>query len=72
MKHQAHGQYENEVEKPHVPSHGHQEGGMGLDSFKKEAAPIAYGQAGVEGCKSDMRKIEGQMKHYYWEGTSEY
>ena len=67
----AHGQYENEVEKPHVPKHGHQMSGMGLDSFKGEADPIAYGQAGSQ-YKEDNRKIEAQFKHYHWEGASEH
>jgi hypothetical protein len=71
-KKMAHGQYENEMERPAVPKHGHQESGMGCHDFKKEAAPIAYGQAGEEGCRSDYKKIEGQMKHYHWEGASEY
>jgi hypothetical protein len=64
--------YENEVEKPHVPRQGRQMPGMGVDDMKGEAMPIVYGQAGKEGCKSDMKKINGQMKHYHWEGSSEY
>lgn len=59
--------YENEVEKPSVPSEGRKEKGMGMKDFKGEADPIAYGQAGMSGCKSDERKISSQMKHYGWE-----
>jgi hypothetical protein len=68
----ATGRYENEVEKPKVASHGHQESGMGCADFKKEAMDIAYGQAGSGGCKSDSGKITSQMKHYDWESPSEY
>lgn len=64
--------YENEMEKPQVPKHGHQESGMGCHEFKKQAMDIAYGQSGSSGCKSDHKKIEGQMKHYDWESPSEY
>jgi hypothetical protein len=70
MKEKA--RYENEVEKPKVAKGGHQESGMGCHDFKKEAMDIAYGQAGMGGCKSDYRKIESQMKHYDWESPSEY
>lgn len=68
----ATGRYENEVEKPKVASHGHQESGMGCHEFKGQAMDIAYGQAGMGGCKSDNGKIMGQMKHYDWESPSEY
>lgn len=68
----GHGMYMNEVEMPSVPMHGHQEAGMGCHDFKGEAMNIAYGQAGESGCASDSKKIEGQMKHYHWEGSSEY
>lgn len=67
-----HGQYENEVEKPHIPMQGHQEKGMGCYDFKGEAADISYGQAGMAGCKSDMKKYEAQMKHYDWEAPNDY
>ena len=63
--------YRHEEEEPSMPMHGHQESGMGCDSFKGEAHPIAYGQAGMQ-YKEDNRKIEAQFKHYHWEGTSEY
>lgn len=72
MKSMKHASYKNEVDEPHVPAHGHQESGMGCHEFKKEAMDIAYGQAGMAGCKSDSKKIVGQMKHYHWEGPSEY
>lgn len=62
-----HGQYENEVEKPSLPQEGHLSKGMGCHDFKGEADPIAYGQAMGAGCKSDMRKISGQMKQYHWD-----
>ncbi len=64
--------YEHEVEKPKVPKGGHQESGMGVHDFKKEAMDIAYGQAGEAGCKSDAKKMSSQMKHYDWESPSEY
>lgn len=67
MKRKASGQYENEVEKPSVPSDGHMMDGMGVHDMKSEADPIAYGQAGMAGCKSDSTKIQGQMKHYGWD-----
>ena len=70
MKNSVH--YENEMERPKVPKGGHQEKGMGCHEFKGEAMDIAYGQAGEGGCKSDSKKIMGQMKHYDWEGPSEY
>lgn len=62
----------NETESPAVPKHGHQMHGLGLGDFKGEGADIAYGQAGKSGCKSDAKKIQSQMKHYGWEGSSEY
>ena len=62
----------HETESPSVPSHGHQESGLGCDDFKGEAMGIAYGQAGKEGCKSDMKKFSAQEKHYDWESPSEY
>lgn len=40
--------------------------GMGMHDFKGEAHPIAYGQAGEAGCKSDEKKIHGQFKDYHW------
>jgi hypothetical protein len=66
------GSYEHEMDRPSVPKHGHQMSGMGVDDMKKEAMDIAYGQAGEKGCKSDSKKISGQMKHYDWESPSEY
>ena len=72
MKSMKHASYKNEVEEPKVPAHGRQEGGMGLGDFKGEAMDIAYGQAGMKGCKADSKKISSQMKHYDWEGPSDY
>ncbi len=71
MGHEPHHMYRHEMEEPKMPKHGHQESGMGCDSFKGEADPIAYGQAGAQ-YKEDNKKIESQMKHYHWEGPSEY
>lgn len=64
MKH--HGIYRNEVEKPEMPHEGHMEKGMGCHSFKNEADPIALGQAGAAGYKSDEGKIHSQMRNYHW------
>lgn len=77
MKHRRDGyhesaHYENEVEKPKVAPRGHQMSGMGCEDYKGQAMDIAYGQAGKGGCKSDMKKINSQMKHYDWESNSEY
>lgn len=62
--------YKNEVEKPSMPSEGHMEHGMGMESFKGEADPIAYGQASKKGCMSDQKKIMSQGKDYHWDGQS--
>lgn len=64
--------YRNEVEKPAMPMEGHPgpgQGampGMGCMDFKGEADPIALGQAGGPGCKSDEKKIHSQFKDYHW------
>ena len=63
---------EHTTDMPKIPAGGHQEGGMGCHEFKGEAMDIAYGQAGEAGCKSDEKKFNAQMKHYDWEGPSEY
>lgn len=63
----AHGQYEHEVEKPHLPEEGHMPKGMGCHEFKGEADPIAYGQAGGPLSMKDQKKISGQMKDYHWD-----
>lgn len=68
--HHAGGMYKNEVDKPHVPSHGHQEAGLGCADFKGEAQSIAYGQAGPQGCKSDERKYSAQFKNYHWDSDT--
>lgn len=66
------GVYKNEVEKPAMPMEGTPGPGMGdmpgygCMDFKKEADPIALGQAGKSGCKSDERKIHSQFKDYNW------
>lgn len=62
--------YENEVEKPSVPSSGSMPSGMGCADFKGEAMDQAYGQSGDAGCKSDDRKISSQMKSYGWTDES--
>jgi len=59
--------YEHEVDKPKMPSDGHMIPGFGIEDFKGEADPIAYGQAAGEGMKSDMRKIQAQFKQYHWD-----
>lgn len=59
--------YKNEVEKPALAMEGHMLSGMGMKEFKGEADPIAYGQASSQGCKSDDKKIMGQMKDYHWD-----
>jgi len=64
--------YEHEMDKPKVSKKGHPEHGMGVSEFKGQAMDIAYGQAGMGGCKSDSKKINGQMKHYDWEGPAEH
>lgn len=48
-------------------SHHERHGHGGLDEFKGEADPIAYGQAGEAGCKSDHGKLKSQMKDYHWD-----
>ena len=63
----AHGQYENEVEKPSLPMEGKMEKGMGCHDFKGEADPIAFGQASEKGCRSDYSKMASQAKHYGWD-----
>ena len=57
---------EHETEMPKQPKQGRLEKGMGCHDFKSEAMDISYGQAGMEGCKSDAGKIEGQFKNYHW------
>lgn len=68
MKH--HGIYKNEVEMPEMPHEGTMEHGMGMESFKGEADPIAYGQASMKGCTSDEKKIHAQGKDYHWDGQT--
>lgn len=60
--------YKNEVEKPAVPHENHiSPKDMGMKEFKADCDPIAYGQAGMAGCKSDQKKIQGQFKNYGWD-----
>lgn len=59
--------YENEVEKPVAPKEGMAMAGMGMHDFKKEADPIAYGQASMEGCRADEKRMSAQFKDYHWE-----
>ena len=69
----ANGHYENEVEKPKPAMEGHMgpgmgaKPGMGCMDYKGEGDPIIYGQAGMQGCKSDEKKIHGQFKDYHWD-----
>ena len=65
--HSSHGIYRNEVEKPEMPHQGHMESGWGCMDFKGEADPIAMGQAGGPGMKSDEHRIHSQMKQYHWD-----
>lgn len=66
-----HGTYKNEVERPSIPPFNtisaEQNIGVGMDSWKDQADPIAYGQASEEGCKKDKGRIHGQFKDYHWD-----
>lgn len=68
----SHGMYRNQVEMPEVAAMAHPGAGqgampgMGCMDFKGEADPIALGQAGGAGCKSDEKKIHSQFKDYHW------
>lgn len=62
--------YKNEVDEPHVPMHGHQESGMGVHDFKKQAQDIAYGQASEQGCKADEKRMSLQFKNYHWDSDT--
>jgi hypothetical protein len=64
--------YENETEHPHIPKCGKNEPMGPVDDFKGESMDTAYGQAGEHGCKSDQRKIHGQMKNYGWNANTGY
>lgn len=64
------GLYRNEVEEPMVPKQGNKLPGMGCQEMKGEAMDIAYGQAGMEGCRSDEKKIKEQFKNYHWDGSA--
>ena len=67
MGHEPHHMYRNEVEKPSMPMQGHMMKGEGVHDYKNEADPIAYGQAGGPGCKSDEKKMMSQFKDYHWD-----
>ncbi len=59
--------YKNEVDKPAEPKMDYiSPKDMGMKEFYKDAAPIAYGQSGEEGCRMDYKKIDKQFKDYYW------
>ena len=60
--------YKHELDRPKEPSESHVNAReMGLHDFYKEADPIAYGQAGMQGCHSDDKKIQSQFKDYHWD-----
>lgn len=65
--HSGHGVYKNVVEMPEIPQEGHMESGYGCMSFKREADPIALGQAGGAGVKTDEGRIHSQFKDYHWD-----
>jgi len=74
MQHESHanehgmkGGYKHQVDEPRVPAEGHMESGWGCASFKDQADPISYGQAGVPGCRSDEKKMHSQFKDYHWD-----
>ena len=59
--------YKNEVEKPALPMEGRMMKGMGMEDFKGDCDPIAYGQASKEGMNSDDKKMMAQFKDYHWD-----
>jgi len=67
----SNGVYKNEVERPSIPPFNtisaEQNIGLGMQDWKKDADPIAYGQAAKEGCKSDNTKVHSQFKDYHWD-----
>ena len=66
--HSMHGAtYKHEEDKPAMPKEGHMIGGFGCNDFKKEADPIAYGQAAGPLIGKDMSRIEDQFKDYHWD-----
>lgn len=65
-----HAMYRNEVDKPKIPPHGHQEAGMGVHDFKGEAQDIAYGQASEQGCRADEKRMSAQFKNYHWDSDT--
>jgi len=59
--------YEHEVDKPAMPKEGHLIADQGMREFLKDADPIAYGQASMEGCKADHKRMTSQFKEYHWD-----
>lgn len=66
-EHGMKGGYKHETDHPKMPHEGHMLSGWGMHDFKGEADPIAYGQAGTEGCRSDEKKMHSQFKDYHWD-----
>ena len=61
MKEAMGAHYEHGVDKPKQrKSMGNAQDDYGCSDFKSQAMDTAYGQAGMEGCKMDMRKINSQ------------
>lgn len=63
----SHSLYKHEEDRPKQPKEGHLEHGSGCNDFKKEADPIAYGQAAGPLVGKDMHRIESQFKDYHWD-----
>lgn len=63
--------YQHGVDKP-MKAHegGRPAGTYGCADFKSDSMDQAYGQAGMEGCKSDERKIHSQHFHAYTDDHS--
>ncbi len=63
--------YEHGTDHPMQSKQGGRPVGMyGCEDFKSEARDQAFGQAGIEGCKADMRKIHSQHHHSYTDENS--
>lgn len=66
MKEMKSAHYEHGTDKPMKAHEGGRPKGMyGCDDFKSDSRDQAYGQAGMAGCKADMRKIHTQHLHSY-------
>ena len=69
--------YRNSVDEPKFQEIDHKQIGPESDlgmmrdcsDFKKEAAGQSYGQAGMQGCKMDDRKIRDQFRPVYSDDT---